>query len=463
MKKVLILIILAFGFVNLKAEYTKYCIKIKLKGCKEKKLLLANYYGNSFQIVDTAVVLNEVATFQGNRSLTKGVYTIANMKKSKYFDFIIDNEFDVHISTNLQSVIDSAQVLKSDENKEFFDFMKLNSKLFYLNKKINNSKNDQSRIQELKDYKNEVEIKVNLFKNKVMKEKPSSLLAVIFNVMKDPPSLPKSENQMKRYRYFKSNYWNTIDLSDERILKTPVFHKKFDTYFDKVIYQHTDTLIKEVDLFLQKQHFNDEVKKYLAWNLLVKYEYPKIMGQDKIFVHVFNNYYKKNLIPNISQSVYTYIEERANTLESLLIGAVAPEMVLLDTLGVYIDIKKASKKQYSVLFFWDFDCKLCQKEIKSLNKLFYDKREELDIIAVCTVNELKKWKKASAEYNREWIHVNGTRSAKGDYHDLYDIHTTPTIYLLDKNKRIIAKRLAASQLEEFIKNYEYSSTSYDKK
>jgi hypothetical protein len=56
--------------------------------------------------------------------------------------------------------------------------------------------------------------------------------------------------------------------------------------------------------------------------------------------------------------------------------------------------------------------------------------------------------------NLNWVTVNGPRSAVGSYHNLYDAMTTPTIYILDERKKIIAKKLPAERLEEFLINFE---------
>ena len=53
-----------------------------------------------------------------------------------------------------------------------------------------------------------------------------------------------------------------------------------------------------------------------------------------------------------------------------------------------------------------------------------------------------------------WINVNGHRNFTGDYHELYNISTTPIIYLLDSKKKIIAKEIDIEKLEPFLKNYE---------
>jgi hypothetical protein len=58
------------------------------------------------------------------------------------------------------------------------------------------------------------------------------------------------------------------------------------------------------------------------------------------------------------------------------------------------------------------------------------------------------------EMKMPWITVNGPRTAVGSYHDLYDAETTPTLYILDDKKKIIAKKLAAENLSDFLSKYE---------
>ncbi len=62
------------------------------------------------------------------------------------------------------------------------------------------------------------------------------------------------------------------------------------------------------------------------------------------------------------------------------------------------------------------------------------------------------------EKGLEWINVNGTRSVTQNFHDLYDTYGTPAIFILDKNRKIIAKRISAKQILGFIENYQSLST-----
>ena len=58
------------------------------------------------------------------------------------------------------------------------------------------------------------------------------------------------------------------------------------------------------------------------------------------------------------------------------------------------------------------------------------------------------------ENKLNWINVNGPRSLTWGYHDKYDIYSTPVMYLLDEEKKIIAKRLLTDQLSDFIRKYD---------
>ena len=106
------------------------------------------------------------------------------------------------------------------------------------------------------------------------------------------------------------------------------------------------------------------------------------------------------------------------------------------------------------MLFYETGCNHCRKEIAELKAWYPEHPYDLHVFAVCTDTSLADWKKYIAEVDLNWIHVNGTRSITPDYHDLYDIRLTPTIYLLDDRKKIIAKRLKVDQMIPFLENYQ---------
>lgn len=108
-----------------------------------------------------------------------------------------------------------------------------------------------------------------------------------------------------------------------------------------------------------------------------------------------------------------------------------------------------------MLLFWDPDCSHCKQEIPVIDTFYNENKEKygLEIFAVCSDTSVVKWKTALKMKKMNWINVDGPRSVTEDYHGLYDIISTPVIYILNERKEIIAKRLAASKIGFFLENY----------
>jgi thiol-disulfide isomerase/thioredoxin len=127
---------------------------------------------------------------------------------------------------------------------------------------------------------------------------------------------------------------------------------------------------------------------------------------------------------------------------------------MLDTNNKAVSMH-AIQSKFLILLFWDPDCGHCEKEIPKM-KEFYDQNKEkygLEIFTVCSDTSLVKWKKALIKRQMNWINVNGPRTYTGNYHDQYDITTSPVIFILNEKKEIIAKRVGVDQFSQFFSNY----------
>jgi thiol-disulfide isomerase/thioredoxin len=110
------------------------------------------------------------------------------------------------------------------------------------------------------------------------------------------------------------------------------------------------------------------------------------------------------------------------------------------------------RADYTILFFWDTDCGFCKRETPKLKKFYEDQKDSLNIevFGICADTSMKVMKNYIKEKELDWINVNGPRSLTGNYHDAYDVHSTPVMYVLDKEKNIVAKRILTDQIVEFI-------------
>ena len=106
--------------------------------------------------------------------------------------------------------------------------------------------------------------------------------------------------------------------------------------------------------------------------------------------------------------------------------------------------------EYLMLIFWDPDCGHCKKEMPKL-KAIYDKYKDkgLQVYTVCTEVEKDKWLKYIEEKEYDWIDV-ADFELRSPFRELYDISSTPKVFLLDKNKKIIAKHINHEQLDKIL-------------
>lgn len=447
-----------------------YQIKFKINGLKDTTCLVANYYGNGTYIKDTLKVDGSGrCTFTAGSDLPRGVYILIITEKL-YFDFIVNNDKRFTMQTEKRNPLTHMVVTGSPENKLFYEYLDFN-KL-----KFDSIQILQARIKKWGENKDSVAllntelIRLNQdiiqYKLDLVKRAPTSFIAFMINAMREPeiPETPVLSNGRRdstfAYNYYKNHFWDGTDFTDDRVLRTPVFHNKLKKYFSSVLVQVPDTVIKEADILIEKARANPEMFKYLVWFTTYTFENSDIMGFDAVFVHVAERYYATGEATWVSVTTNDNIVKKANRLKPLLIGKKAPEMVMVDTNNRLVSMHNIRAK-ILILLFWDPDCGHCEQEIPKIKEYYMRYKEEygLEVMAICSDTSLVKWKKGIIKSQMNWINVDGPRAISGNYHDQYDITSTPEIYILNENKEIIAKHLRHDQIALFIENWRQKKTN----
>ncbi len=462
--KRLLLLALLCGCIISSSAQKGYKLQFHIKGLRDTACLIANYYGNGTYIKDTLKLdKSGKCTYSAAADLPKGIYIFIISEKN-YFDFIIDKDKEFSIETDKANTLKTMSIKGSPDNILFYDYLKFNkqeyNKVQAFQKELDKHSKNADSVKFLSDSIGKLNKVIIQYKLNIVKEHPESFVAFMINIMKEPeiPQVPTLPNGRKdstfAYRYYRNHFWDDVSFTDDRALRTPVFHSKLVKYFDKVLPQLPDTIISEADFLIEKSRINPEMFKYMVWFITRQYENSDIMGFDKIFVHVVNKYYVTNQTPWVDETVKKEIIKKAAKMESLLIGKRPPNMIMQDTSLQLVSMYNVNAKTLLILF-WDPECGNCAQEIPKL-KDFYDKNQlkfGLEIYAVCTDSSMVKMKNFIKKKKMNWINVNGPRTLTGELHGQYDIISTPVIYILNEQKEIIAKRLAVEQIEKFLENY----------
>ena len=248
---------------------------------------------------------------------------------------------------------------------------------------------------------------------------------------------------------------------DERIIRTPFFLPKLERYFREIVSPAPDSTIKDMEYIILLSRSNPEMYKFLLNWLTDEYINPKYMGQDKVFVHLFEKYHSKGLTNWLNEKQLTAISNRAYMVMSNLIGEPAANLEMTNTAGIKSPLYNI-KANYTVIAFWDPTCGHCRTEMPLMDSLYKAKwkSEGVKIYAVLSeIKEKEKWMDFIKEnHMEEWTNVYETEAQRKvienaktpSYKQLYDVTQTPTLYLLDKDKRIIAKKLTLEQMDEVL-------------
>ena len=364
-----------------------YKIKVKINGLKDTTIRLGHHFGNNKYVVDTAKLNSKgEGMFVGDSLLDGGIYLIITPQLN-YFEIIIDKDQDFSITTDTVEMVKNLKIEGSDENIVFNDYQKFmiekqemsqkNQKKYASLKKLVDSTgvsvDDKKKYtEELNSLKTTITQTDSLVKarwNSIITQYPNSLLSVVLKAMKevDVPPFPRNDkgeiiDSAFQYKYYKQHYLDNIDFTDYRLLRTPILENKIDEYFEKVIYPPIpDTISYEVDKLIEKSKGNSKMYRFLVQFLFNKYNNPKIMGMDRVFVHIADKYYLSGLATwaQNDTAFMKSVKDRVVHQRYNLIGETAQELRLMDLNNSPVSLHSIDA-DYIELYFFDTDCGHCQ-------------------------------------------------------------------------------------------------------
>lgn len=440
-----------------------YKIKFNVKNLNDSVVYLARYFGDNKYIKDTVVINGaEKFTIEGDEALPCGIYLIVREKRNTYFEFLVSDNQSFTMNTDTNDFINKTSFRNSPENEQMYDYFKFSAekgKIF-------------SDTAATIEQKQAVAKEMEAYKEAFMSRNPTNPMTVVFGMQKDvemPAELKEKKGdaaEREKYYYYLNHYWDNVDFSSTCILRTPVFHGKLQRYFDKWVPQHYDSIARYADMVVEKARVNEEAFKYVVNYLTFKWESgkEKRMCWDKVFHHMASTYYVStpSQTPWVEDGKMAKIKTRVDESRYCLCSEPAVPMQMKyknygfpsgmpDTNQVYHDFYKM-KQEYIILWFWDSDCGHCKKQTPKLNDIYEKYKKEarsLEVYAINIEQESGPYKKYLREHDYKWINVQDTAHLT-NFREYYDIYSTPVAYVLDKDRKIIGKRLDPAGIDNFL-------------
>lgn len=463
-KKVVLCVLLVAAVCGTSAYASKndskkkgYKFTVEINNASDSVIYLGQYYNKNQYAIDTAFITKKGQFIfeKKDKELKPGLYFITN-NKNKLAEFTINKE-----PLNYKFYTDDAnwtlhmEIKGSKDNEKFMDYQQIRRDMNMAMEEARQKYSDE----EFKSYRREQGRKLDSINKAFVAQDPNHILSIIMSATKeiDVPvvdSLGDSLSQREQYEYYATHYFDNMALDNEAILRTPayVFYERVERYFDQVVNGATpETICKYADMLLEKARPAKDVFKYLVLYIAEKYLQTNIMSYDAIYVHMIEKYYMTGDAFWASPSDIDFETKRAMTWKKLLIGEKAPELILKNQEGEWHSFYEVPNK-YTLLIFWAPSCGHCATIIPALYNFYKEYKDVYDIGAYAIntdigPEEVEKWKKYVQDKGLDWDNYNGGE-ANVDWHEVYDIISTPVIYLLDQDKKIIGKKLDADILKK---------------
>ena len=464
MKFKLILVILISSFYIKTVSSQNYKIDIKINDLQNKEIFLGYYYGDKTYVRDTTILDNNGrGTFRGDSLLGQGMYIIV-MPSKNYFDILIDDDQEFSLETSTKDLISNLKIKGSEINSSFIEFQEnmsgLNKKSHEIQEKLKKLDENNDSTEILKNQLNELSLEVKEYWNEITNKNKTNLLGIVVNLMKNPeiPEIEVPENIQNKdsvrwfhsYNYNRNHYLDKINFGDSRYLRTPIFHNKLEIFFTKVLIQNPDTLNKYIDKVAKLAENDEEMFQYIVRYFINTFQKSNIMGMDKVFVYVAEKYYLSGIVDWLDEETLQKLREQVAKLRFNLIGNIAQDMKMETLEKEYAQLHEV-KSKFILVYFWEPDCGHCKKVTPKIRELYQQyNRDEFEVFAVYTQGDQEEWNEFVFEKGYDdWINVWDPYNLT-NFRLFYNIYSTPTIYLLDKDKKIIAKRISHETLKNIL-------------
>lgn len=468
-KHVLLLsmVLLFAGVCSLKSS-AQYRIDVRIKELRDSNIVLAYYFGDGRYVRDSGQLNSKGrVTFQGDTALHEGMYFLL-LPNELYLDFLLGSDQKITIETDTLCHLEHTTVKGNRVSEDFASFQRFMYHVQRMGGKIDSlyriaRAHDSVNPEAQPEYKkarsqgDSLQQVLNQYRQTVIDSHKEDILGkfcLATMSVEAPPYEPEegiknvdSARWRHSYNYYLEHYLDNIDLARPGLLYTPIPLPKVEYYLDKMVLQIPDTLKRYVDKVLQRAIVNEETGGFYASHLLNKYQLSEIVGMDAVFVHIADNYYLNGKVKVYDTAFLSKLRKRVEDLRPNLMGNVAPDFTVQDIYGRTVQLR-ALKAEATVIIFWDPSCNHCQKVIPVLDSISREYASRgLQVIGFMTQGDGPAWQKYLKEHDllHRWINVwDPYRSSKFD--KLYDIYSTPVLYLLDDKQRILLKRIGVESL-----------------
>ncbi len=246
------------------------------------------------------------------------------------------------------------------------------------------------------------------------------------------------------------NEWDEVDFSDTTLLQGNALTAKVvdylyrNTCFDE---QHFDSLtIAHIGFILEKAKANMGAYEFLLEYLLNGYT---AMGKAQVTDYLLT--YPKLKEGEITQAQGLRLDSITEPYQKVKVGAKAPDVEGMSIDGMTYGLYD-SDADWVIVFFWSTDCEYCHDFLSEIRRNL-NLKSDFELVTFALAEDEDEVRKTVKKMRLPGYHFyDPLRWDSKPFLD-YHITSTPTVFVLNRERNIVCKPYDWWELEEWLKQH----------
>jgi len=431
-------------------------LSFELRDLPAGYVTLGYYLGGQAFRLDSTLLLTPGQAFQfDKKALKPGLYFLSAGSR-RLLDFVVASPADSFL---IRGTLAQAEVLGSEENQAYFLFEqgrkqleeKILAKTQMLQMVDQATKGQKEAVEPLQTDLEDLYKMGDSLAISFINEYESSLYAQMLRSVRPPiaPENVQHSGGSELLFWQRVHYFDHTNFQDERLLHNHFWHTFFDGYFAQFVTPHPDSLLQSISEVLAKMPRNGLFYQFTVLRLTRFFEQNNAPGADRVFVYLVEKHLPKDRTPWLDLATLERLHYKADAHRPNLTGSLALNFELPDENG-QVHFLYEVQAPITMLVFYSPLCDHCKEVMPKIYQTHLDYGPKgLKTVAVNTDQQHVYWKKMVGQQSWNWLNLASPEGIEA-LEKQYSAVNLPVIYLLDRDKRILAKRVSAEQLGEML-------------
>jgi thiol-disulfide isomerase/thioredoxin len=430
-------------------------VEVLIQDLPDKIVYLSRYYKTEYTLVDSIKSSNGAFYFYRSEDQPGAMYRLDlnrpgitdKQGNSGFIEFSWANE-SFKIYADQKNLVGSVFFENSRENALLGEFRRFETiyerKMSALYPLIDRYPEDDAFFREAKDHFLRMQEERDAFIRGITKENPGFFASKIISSYRSnvvSPDLPDPD----RMKYLKQYFFDNSPINKPELLYAPVYSQKIIEYIklhrnqNYSFSEQEDAFIQAVDVIMANVSGDPELRNFVVEFLLEGFQ---SFGMEKIQTYIVDTYVDETC----ETDAVDLAVERVTGYRKMAVGEVTADIFIESIDNEMVRLSEVDS-EYTLVIFWATYCGHCVELMPEIREWYTtEKPANLELFSISIDTVKSNW----IEYNKlidlPGISTHEPMGWGGKSSEEYNIYATPTMFLLDRERKIIAKPYTFGEL-----------------